>query len=78
MKGGKYKKTLAKIQVKRIFSMRDIRRNVLPKVTEICMETLPTPNFGYVISMYKVCQWYGLTYQKHTYDILRTYVQLLC
>ena len=30
MKGGKYSKTLAKIQAGRIFRMGDIRRNVLP------------------------------------------------
>ena len=40
MKGGKYTKFLAKIQVRRIFRIRDIRRNVLPKFIEICMETL--------------------------------------
>ena len=39
MKGGKYTKTLAKIQVRGIFRIRDIRRNVLPKFIEICMET---------------------------------------
>ena len=39
MKGGKYTKTLAKIQVRGIFRIRDIRRNVLPKLIEICMET---------------------------------------
>ena len=39
MKGGKYTKTFAKIQVRRIFRIRDIRRNVLPKFIEICMET---------------------------------------
>ena len=39
MKGGKYAKTLAKIQVRGIFRIRDIRRNVLPKFIEICMET---------------------------------------
>ena len=31
MKGGEYAKTLAKIQVRGIFLIRDIRRNVLPK-----------------------------------------------
>ena len=31
MKGGKYAKTLAKIQVIGIFNIRDIGRNVLPK-----------------------------------------------
>ena len=35
MKGGKYAKTLAKIQVRAIFHIRDIRRNVLPKFIEI-------------------------------------------
>ena len=35
MKGGKYAKTLAKIQVRGIFRTRDIRRNVLPKFIEI-------------------------------------------
>ena len=39
MKGGKYTKTLAKIKVRRIFHVRDIRRNALPKFIEICMET---------------------------------------
>ena len=39
MKGGKYTKTVAKIQARRIFRIRDIRRNVLPKFIEICMET---------------------------------------
>ena len=33
MKGGTYTKTLAKIQVRGIFRIRDIRRNVLPKLT---------------------------------------------
>ena len=31
MKGGVYAKTLAKFQVRGIFRIRDIRRNVLPK-----------------------------------------------
>ena len=31
MKGGKYTKAVAKIQVKGIFHIRDIRRNLLPK-----------------------------------------------
>ena len=39
MKGGKFTKTLATIQARRIFRIRDIRRNVLPKFIEICMET---------------------------------------
>ena len=38
-KGGTYTKTLAKIQVIGIFRIRDIRRNVLLKFIEICMET---------------------------------------
>ena len=32
--------TLAKIQVRGMFRKRDIQRNVLPKLIEICMETL--------------------------------------
>ena len=39
MKGDTYTKTLAKIQVRGMFRIRDIRRKVLPKFTEICMET---------------------------------------
>ena len=39
MKGGKYAKTLAKIQVRGMFRIRDIGRNVLPKFIEICVET---------------------------------------
>ena len=39
MKENKFAKTLSKIQVRGIFRMRDIRRNVLPKFIEICMET---------------------------------------
>ena len=39
MKGGKYTKTLAKIRARRIFRIRDIRRNVSPKFIEICMES---------------------------------------
>ena len=39
MKGGPYTKALAKIQVRGRFRTRDIRRNVLPKLIEICMET---------------------------------------
>ena len=38
MKGGTYTKTLAKIQVRGIFRIRDIRGNVLPKLIEICMQ----------------------------------------
>ena len=41
MIGGTYTKTLAKIQVRGIFHIRDIyiyiRRNVLPKIVKICM-----------------------------------------
>ena len=32
MKGGIYTKTLPKIQVRGLFRIRDIRRNVLPKL----------------------------------------------
>ena len=39
MKGGKYTKILAKIQAGRILRISDIRRNVLLKFIEICMET---------------------------------------
>ena len=39
MKGGKHTKTLGKIQVRRIFGISDIRRNVLRKFIEICMQT---------------------------------------
>ena len=39
MKGGKYTKFLAKIQARKISRIRDIRRNVLRKFVEICMET---------------------------------------
>ena len=37
MKGDTYTETLAKIQVRGIFRIRDIRRNVLPKYIEICI-----------------------------------------
>ena len=40
MKGCTYTKTLAKIQVRGVIRIRDIRINVLPKFIEICMETL--------------------------------------
>ena len=40
MKGGKYTKTFAKIQARRIFCMRDIRRNVLPKFRDGPLEKL--------------------------------------
>ena len=36
MKGGKYAKNLAKIQVRGVFRIRDIRRNVLPKFIQHC------------------------------------------
>ena len=39
MKGNKNAKTLAKIQVSTILHIWDIRRNVLPKFIELCMET---------------------------------------
>ena len=39
MKGGKYTKIFAKIQVNVIFHMRDIRRNFVPKFVDLCMET---------------------------------------
>ena len=39
MIGGKYTKTLAKIWVEGIIHIRDIRGNILPKFTELCMET---------------------------------------
>ena len=38
MKGIKCARNLNKIQVSAIFHLRDIRRNDLPKFTEICME----------------------------------------
>ena len=34
----KYAKTLAKIQFRAIFHMRDIQRNILPKFIEICLD----------------------------------------
>ena len=40
VKGSKYTKTLAKIQVRGIFRTQDIQRNVSTKFIEICMETL--------------------------------------
>ena len=39
MKGGTYTKTLPKIQVRGIFRIRDIRKNVLSKLIEISMES---------------------------------------
>ena len=39
MKGGKYTKTLAKIWVEGLIRIRGVRRNGLPKFTELCMGT---------------------------------------
>ena len=39
MKGGKYTKIFAKIQVNAIFYMRDIWRHFVPKFVDLCMET---------------------------------------
>ena len=39
MKEDKYTKSLAKNQVCGIIRMRDIRKNVLPKLIRLCMET---------------------------------------
>ena len=39
MKGGKYTKSLAKIWVKGIIRIRDIRGNVLRQFFELCTET---------------------------------------
>ena len=39
MKGGKYTKTLTMTQVRIIFRIREIVRNVLPKLIEICMDS---------------------------------------
>ena len=39
MKKDKYSKSLAKNQVDAIAHMRDIRKNVLPKLIKLCMET---------------------------------------
>ena len=38
MKEGSYTKTLTMFQVSTIFHTRDIRRNVVPKFIELCME----------------------------------------
>ena len=38
MKEDKYLKSLAKSQVYAIVHVRDIRKNVLPKFTKLCME----------------------------------------
>ena len=40
MKEDKYTKSLAKNQVYAVVHMRDIRKNVLPKLIRLCMETL--------------------------------------
>ena len=45
MKGGKYTKILAKIQVRRIFRTRDIGRNVLPKIIKICGDAMLVPTW---------------------------------
>ena len=39
MKEDKYTKSLAKNQIYAIVHMRDIRKNVLPKFINLCMET---------------------------------------
>ena len=39
MRGGKHAKTLAKTQASGIFRMRDIRKNDLPKLKQLCMKT---------------------------------------
>ena len=39
MKGGKYAKTLAEIKIRGIFRIRDIGRNVLPKLTQLFLES---------------------------------------
>ena len=39
MKESKYTKRLSKNQVCAIFHMRDIQRNVLSRITKLCMET---------------------------------------
>ena len=40
MKEDKYSKSHAKNQVNALVRVRDIRKNVLPKFTKLCMETL--------------------------------------
>ena len=40
MKEDEYTKSLDKNQVFEIFQKRDIRKNILPKVIKLCMETL--------------------------------------
>ena len=50
MKEDKYTKSLAKNQVYAIAHMRDTRKNVLPKFTQLCMETpclCPFPGHQY-------------------------------
>ena len=39
IKGGKYAKTLAKIQIGAVFHVQDIRRNDLPRFVDLCMES---------------------------------------
>ena len=43
MRGGTYTKTLAKIQVRGIFRIRDIRRNVLPKLIYLLLSYFYDP-----------------------------------
>ena len=43
MKGGKYAKTLAKIQVRGIFRIRDIRRNVFTTLIELYGDAMLVP-----------------------------------
>ena len=45
MKGGKYTKPLAKNQVRRIFRIRDILRNVLSKFIEISGDAMLVPTW---------------------------------
>ena len=47
MKGGQYRKTLAKIWFEGIIRTRDIRGNLLPKFIELCMETPCWSSFGW-------------------------------
>ena len=42
MKEDKYKKSRAKNRAYAIVRMRDIRKNVLPKIIKLCMETQET------------------------------------
>ena len=45
MKGCKYTKFLGKIQARRIFRIRDIRRNFLPKVIELYGDAMLVPTW---------------------------------